>query len=88
MEESVNQSEVNSYSNLSPENHTITCAEGFYLGKSGANCTLTCLPLCGFWISTSRNVGNAVVEAISLILAIISSLIMALLAFWLQREVL
>lgn len=84
--ELVNQSKVNSCSNLSLENHTITCAEGFYLDNSGANSMTMCIPLCGYWISTSRYLGNAVVEAISLISAIISSLIMVVLAFWLQRD--
>ncbi len=84
----MNQSEVNSCSNLSSlENHTIICAEGFYLGNSDANSTSRCIPLCGFWISTSRNLGNAVVAAISLVSAIISSLIMVVLAFWLQRDI-
>ena len=72
---------------LAIENHTITCAEGFYLDNSSANSTLTtCIPLCGYWVSNSRNLGKAVVEAISLLSAIISSLIMAVLAFWLQRD--
>ena len=81
----MNQSEVNSCLNFSLENHTITCAEGFYLENSSGN-SMTCIPLCGYWVSTSRNLGKAVVEVISLISAIVSSLIMVVLAFWLQRD--
>lgn len=92
----VNQSQVNLYRNVSSESQIdvwdeLTCAEGFYIDNSSIDLhsPIMCLPLCQYWLSSSRTLGNTVVvEIIGLISAIVSSLIMIVLVVWLQRDTL
>ena len=61
----------------------VGCAEGFYLDNSSRP---LCRPLCSYWLSVSGNSGNTVIEAISMTMAIVSSLILVVLALWPQRD--
>ena len=81
-------SNISSESKIDVQNNEMMCAEGFYLDNSSTHSSSVCVPLCSYWLSTSRNLGNTVVKGISLIVAIVSSLIMIMLAFWLQRDTL
>lgn len=62
----------------------IVCAEGFYLDNSSGP---LCLPLCAYWLSSSRSsVSVLVVEVISKVVSFVSSVIIFVLAFWLKRS--
>ena len=67
-------------------NNTVTCAEGFYLDNS-SNISM-CEPLCAYWLSTSRNLAIVVIEVIGKAVTIVASLIIFVLAFRLQRDIL
>lgn len=67
-------------------NNTVTCAEGFYLDNSSS--ISMCKPLCAYWLSTSRNLSTIVIQLISKAITIAASLIIFVLAFRLQRDIL
>ena len=65
---------------------TRVCAEGFYL-ENNSDTTSTCTPLCNFWISASEfsSVGD-VIFVVSMFVSIVSSVILLIVALWLQRD--
>ena len=64
--------------------YSITCAEGFYLENS-SNITSQCIPLCDFWASRASE--SAIVGfIIRMILAVVSSIIVFIMALGPQRD--
>ena len=67
------------------DSQEILCAEGFYLDN---NSSPVCNPLCDFWVSGSGTIARDVIILISQILSIISSVILLIVALWLQKDTL
>ena len=87
------QSYVNSLDNLDTDeclnaltrNDTRICAEGFYLANDSQ--TLECAPLCDFWIPALEfSAAEDVIFVTSMFVAIVVSIILIVMALWLQRD--
>ena len=68
-------------------NGTQMCAEGFYLENDSDTMIAVCTPLCNFWISASRfTTAEDVIFVISMFVAIVSSVILFIVALCFQRD--
>ena len=70
------------------ETTNFECDEGFSLhnSRSGHNGALVCVALCDYWLSASETLGDTITEAVSMSLAVLSSLAVIFLALWPQKD--